>query len=756
MLSAIALAAAGARFTIAAAPLQKAAPPSVNLLSYSSGTIVRSYTKGITSVELIADGGADADGNPPGVAEGTAGPVQIVYELPGVATLSSLVVTLNAAANVGVAVSTTSAGAGFRDVGAARAAGVSQTIAGAAGAKARWIKVTAALADGKLPIQAITASGTLAARPAGAPAPAGDFFVLDQTINEEGGVRSKPADPKAKHLEVTAIGDALNALECDDAEYTLSFPGRFDGRTWSFLSTECAGACAEISAKEATGHFVINDEGTLLVGVDNKKNMRVFVRAAGRQLPLYCAPQTAGTGATNVLALANSPGDNSFPVLDADAAASARLKNYTFHLSGLGLLTPALLKNVDIVALIAACRPEFVFNAQQTAALMDWVQAGHKLLIQDSDYCGEGTRYDFLPYRFVTDNPGAKGSTGHTLLIVENDTLGTADKNDSQHYVDVSAYAAEPVNDLGDANTVVTQDAHWCGHLFGINSNGVSGFMQTYALYGKGLIVFDGLDKDDSGIPQFQALRLLEYQQPIPADLSCSHPASSGFVIAPDSERTFVPGKAQTVAVPVHALSNNGWKGHVTLSAVGDFAATVSPAVVDLPPNDAPFTVNITIPAATKAGHYAVVVKGASGNQRAQTTIAFRTEETKDTLRAALESSCQVAVYGVNFDFNKTTLRPDAEPVLQQILGLFKDDPRLSAEIGGHTDNIGTAAYNLTLSGGRAAAVKAWLIAHGVDAARLATKGYGDTVPLVPNDSDANRAKNRRVELKKAGCTQGR
>jgi outer membrane protein OmpA-like peptidoglycan-associated protein len=114
--------------------------------------------------------------------------------------------------------------------------------------------------------------------------------------------------------------------------------------------------------------------------------------------------------------------------------------------------------------------------------------------------------------------------------------------------------------------------------------------------------------------------------------------------------------------------------------------------------------------------------------------------------------TCTIEVHGVNFDFNQSTIKPESEPVLQQVLALFNADPSYSAEVGGHTDNIGKRAYNLTLSAARAEAVKAWLVAHGVPATRMTTHGYADTVPLVPNTTDENRAKNRRVELKKGNC----
>ena len=105
-----------------------------------------------------------------------------------------------------------------------------------------------------------------------------------------------------------------------------------------------------------------------------------------------------------------------------------------------------------------------------------------------------------------------------------------------------------------------------------------------------------------------------------------------------------------------------------------------------------------------------------------------------------------------NFDFDQATLRPDSMPVLEQVRALFADDATYAAEIGGHTDNQGARDYNLKLSAKRADAVKAWLVGKGIAAGRITTAGYGDTRPLVPNTNDENKARNRRVELRRSGC----
>lgn len=123
-----------------------------------------------------------------------------------------------------------------------------------------------------------------------------------------------------------------------------------------------------------------------------------------------------------------------------------------------------------------------------------------------------------------------------------------------------------------------------------------------------------------------------------------------------------------------------------------------------------------------------------------------------DALKAELAKNCHVALTGVLFDFNKATLKPESDAVLQRVGGLMTKDPGLHAEIQGHTDNVGTPDYNVALSHARAASVAVWLTSHGVAADRLTAKGYGLTMPVADNRTDEGRAKNRRVEIADLKC----
>jgi OOP family OmpA-OmpF porin len=104
----------------------------------------------------------------------------------------------------------------------------------------------------------------------------------------------------------------------------------------------------------------------------------------------------------------------------------------------------------------------------------------------------------------------------------------------------------------------------------------------------------------------------------------------------------------------------------------------------------------------------------------------------------------------INFDFDKSTIRPDSYHTLDIVGQVLTKWPGLRIEIGGHTDSRGTAKYNLALSNRRAASVRAYLLAHFPQFTpdQLTSRGFGESVPLVPNDSEAHMQTNRRVEFK--------
>lgn len=126
----------------------------------------------------------------------------------------------------------------------------------------------------------------------------------------------------------------------------------------------------------------------------------------------------------------------------------------------------------------------------------------------------------------------------------------------------------------------------------------------------------------------------------------------------------------------------------------------------------------------------------------------------KDEMAAALTRDCHVALYGVLFDFNKASLKPESDATLARVAKLMAAWRALKLEVQGHTDSVGSDDYNQKLSEARAASVVAWLTGHGVAAARLTPKGYGETRPVASNDNDDGRAKNRRVEIANLSCAK--
>jgi OmpA-OmpF porin, OOP family len=117
-------------------------------------------------------------------------------------------------------------------------------------------------------------------------------------------------------------------------------------------------------------------------------------------------------------------------------------------------------------------------------------------------------------------------------------------------------------------------------------------------------------------------------------------------------------------------------------------------------------------------------------------------------IKETLGKTGSVDIYGILFDHDKDTLKPDSRRTLAEISKLLVQTPNLKLEIVGHTDNTGAADYNLDLSGRRAQRVVEALVREfSIAPDRLSARGAGLTQPVAGNESEQGRAKNRRVEL---------
>ncbi|MCJ7553737.1 MAG: OmpA family protein, partial [Ignavibacteriaceae bacterium] len=108
-----------------------------------------------------------------------------------------------------------------------------------------------------------------------------------------------------------------------------------------------------------------------------------------------------------------------------------------------------------------------------------------------------------------------------------------------------------------------------------------------------------------------------------------------------------------------------------------------------------------------------------------------------------------IVLEGITFAFDKSDITPESDKVLMGALKTLQIHSDIIVEISGHTDNVGSNAYNQKLSQRRADAVKAWLVAKGIPFERITSVGYGEEHPRVPNDTEDNRRLNRRIEFKR-------
>jgi len=705
--------------------------PNDNLLSPANGTFLRAYPAGVADDDArdLADGG-------PGIPSSVTGPSTYVFELPGPAHFTSFWARLpetqtgTTPITVAFAVSATSASTGFSDAGTVTSNEVREVKTVTTSANGRWVRVT--LAGGAW--LSMGAAGTIAPLPHGVSA--AGLYVLDSQSPFKNGAFAAPTGVEF-HAKVVTIGNDATLTECGAGDYHQDFAGAFHGRTFT------TGPVVPNGDDTLGFQGAINDEGTQIVGIDPRGSTRYWTRSKD-PAPPSCFPQRSGSGPHHVLILV-STNDPLYFTSDPNNG----LKGYTFTTVHAGLFEPSMLQGVETLISDRVCKVPQSMNPSQIAAIVKWMP-GHKLLLYSSDYCGGGADYSWLPIPFTTHNPGANGAGANQLFLLEDDALGTNDKNDATHFVDVEAYAKGP-NQLGDADSVVTKDPRWCGHLFLTSDKpGQQGITQMYAPSGNGgLAIFDGLDNhDDNAIPQYRALHALELALPIPASLPCSARVGS-FSIAPDRAASFTPGKAAALPFTMETLAAQGWSGHVNVVAKGDFPATVSPNSFDLNGGTQPLAITVNVPASAKAGVYAVTLTGTgSDGNTSRATIAFAGDT--PIKKVALQKHQRVRIYGIHFDIDSAHIQSRSEPVIADLADMMKANPSWTFEVSGHTDSDGGAVYNLGLSQRRAQAVLDDLVSrYGIARSRLVAKGYGLTRPVASNATPVGKALNRRVELER-------
>jgi outer membrane protein OmpA-like peptidoglycan-associated protein len=153
--------------------------------------------------------------------------------------------------------------------------------------------------------------------------------------------------------------------------------------------------------------------------------------------------------------------------------------------------------------------------------------------------------------------------------------------------------------------------------------------------------------------------------------------------------------------------------------------------------------------AQVEAGTWPVAVQadGYIADNKSITAIANETVRVEFILREALRQGEVMSFDNIYFDSGSANIKPESYPVLDSVAILLRDNPTARIQIAGHTDSDGSESSNQTLSERRAQSVYQYLVSKGIAGNRLTTVGYGESNPIAPNDSAANKARNRRIEF---------
>lgn len=217
------------------------------------------------------------------------------------------------------------------------------------------------------------------------------------------------------------------------------------------------------------------------------------------------------------------------------------------------------------------------------------------------------------------------------------------------------------------------------------------------------------------------------------------------------------PGKTETVEgrlLEVGYLRESGLPAQTGLAVVRNHQAALKSmggevvAVIGSASNPAYLTFKVRRGEEVTWGEIDVTAGGNDFRITTVTVSAMEQEVTGSAIADGLARDGHMAIYGILFDTGKATLRPESDPALEAIRDLLKANPALSVYVVGHTDNVGAFASNVTLSKQRAETVVTALVSrYGIAASRLTADGVGPLAPVAPNTSDAERQRNRRVEI---------
>lgn len=218
-------------------------------------------------------------------------------------------------------------------------------------------------------------------------------------------------------------------------------------------------------------------------------------------------------------------------------------------------------------------------TAAQKIDINQFVLQGGKLIIYDSECSPQD--YSWLAYPFTTSNPGATGSQSGTLTIVEDNVLSSAVAADP-HYINAALMTSQ-TDAVGDMNVMVTRNPNWCLDMSGTNVRQVTGPVHTYARYGAGLMIYNGMDVDympgttppdaTTGPRNLAKVWLQELQAPFDpsplADLPCGATVV-GINLTPGTatNNLSLGQTSHTVTASLKDLLNNPEPGHLMVFTV--------------------------------------------------------------------------------------------------------------------------------------------------------------------------------------------